>query len=245
MLYLIGVGLHDERDITLKGLETMQACERICIELYTSKWKGKEALEERLRKTITELKRGDMEEGMGKLLEDSRTRDVAVLVPGDPLVATTHVALFLEAKRLGVDVRVIHAPSVISAVASTGLSIYKFGKTCTLPRPQEGFAPLSFYDVILENLRVGAHTLCLLDVGDRPMTVKEAVELLEAAEKEKRKGMIGETRKAVAASFGETDVISYATLAELKRTAMPTPAVLIIPAELNDIEREMLENKAF
>lgn len=36
MLYVIGLGLSDERDITVKGLDAVRSCERIYLEAYTS-----------------------------------------------------------------------------------------------------------------------------------------------------------------------------------------------------------------
>lgn len=36
MLYIIGLGLSDEKDITIKGLEAIKSCERIYLEAYTS-----------------------------------------------------------------------------------------------------------------------------------------------------------------------------------------------------------------
>lgn len=36
MLYVIGLGLGDERDITLRGLEAVRRCEKVYIEAYTS-----------------------------------------------------------------------------------------------------------------------------------------------------------------------------------------------------------------
>jgi len=36
MLYLIGLGLSDETDITVKGLETVRKCSRVYLEAYTS-----------------------------------------------------------------------------------------------------------------------------------------------------------------------------------------------------------------
>jgi diphthine synthase len=36
MLYLIGLGLGDAKDITVKGLEIIKRCERIYLEAYTS-----------------------------------------------------------------------------------------------------------------------------------------------------------------------------------------------------------------
>jgi hypothetical protein len=36
MLYLIGLGLGDEKDITLRGLEAVKKCEKVYMEAYTS-----------------------------------------------------------------------------------------------------------------------------------------------------------------------------------------------------------------
>jgi len=36
MLFIIGLGLGDEKDITVKGLEAIKKCEKIYLEAYTS-----------------------------------------------------------------------------------------------------------------------------------------------------------------------------------------------------------------
>lgn len=36
MLYLVGLGLADERDITIRGLEVVKQAERVYLEAYTS-----------------------------------------------------------------------------------------------------------------------------------------------------------------------------------------------------------------
>lgn len=36
MLYIIGLGLGDERDITLRGLEAVRSCGKVYVEAYTS-----------------------------------------------------------------------------------------------------------------------------------------------------------------------------------------------------------------
>jgi len=36
MLYLIGLGLGDEKDVTLKGLEAIKSADRVFLEAYTS-----------------------------------------------------------------------------------------------------------------------------------------------------------------------------------------------------------------
>lgn len=36
MLYLVGLGLSDETDITVRGLEVVRKCKRVYLEAYTS-----------------------------------------------------------------------------------------------------------------------------------------------------------------------------------------------------------------
>ena len=36
MLYFVGLGLGDAKDITVKGLEIVKKCERVYLEAYTS-----------------------------------------------------------------------------------------------------------------------------------------------------------------------------------------------------------------
>ena len=36
VLYIVGLGLGDERDITLRGLDAVKSCSRVYLEMYTS-----------------------------------------------------------------------------------------------------------------------------------------------------------------------------------------------------------------
>ena len=36
MLYVVGLGLGDERDITVRGLEAVRKCDKVYLEAYTS-----------------------------------------------------------------------------------------------------------------------------------------------------------------------------------------------------------------
>lgn len=240
MLYLVGAGLRDEGDITVRGMEILESCDSIYLESYTSPWKGLQGLEERGIE-VEEIERSEMEEEAGELIDEAATSDVAVLVPGDPLVATTHLSVFLDAREAGVSTRVIHAPSIYSAIASTGLSIYKFGKTTTIPRPRQGYEPTSFYDTITDNLRMDAHTLCLLDVHGGPMSLRRGVEILEEIEEEEGRGIIREGKELVAASFGGDSTVVCGGPGELKETQFPKPAALVVPTDLNNMEERALE----
>ncbi len=163
-LSLISIGLADERDMSQRALEEAQGCDVLYAELYTMKLATTlAALSELTKKPVTLLPRGDLEERSGDIIEEARSRSVGVLVGGDCLSATTHISLVLDAAKRGVKTRVIHGSSIFTAVAETGLSIYKFGRTVTMPLPEKGPADTVLRGVE-ENLQTGLHTLILLDL---------------------------------------------------------------------------------
>ena len=67
------------------------------------------------------------------MLKKAVENDVAFLVVGDVFSATTHVDLALRARKADVKVHLIHNASILTAVGDTGLSLYKFGKTASIP----------------------------------------------------------------------------------------------------------------
>ncbi len=247
MLYLIGLGLYDEGDVTQKGVLAAKGCDKVYAELYTSPWKGSlEALGKNIGKKIAILQRADLEERSKKLIEEASKEDIAVFVPGDPLVATTHSSLVTEAREKGVGVKIIHSSSIFSAVAETGLQIYKFGRTATVAYPEKGFYPKTPYEVLAENLKSGAHTLLLLDVKaaeNRYMTVKEAIGVLLDLETSEGKGIFNENTKCVgAARFGGDTVIKYGAAKELMNADLgPAPHILIVPGKMHFSEEEYLQ----
>jgi diphthine methyl ester synthase len=97
-------------------------------------------------------------------LEPAKNGNVALLVVGDPLGATTHTSLLLSAREMGVEYEIIHNASIMNAISSTGLSLYNFGQTVSLVFFTDSWKPDSFYDRIAENLKLGLHTLVLLDI---------------------------------------------------------------------------------
>lgn len=53
MLYLIGLGLGDAADITVRGLQALKSCSRVYLEAYTSVLTvGKEALVSQNRRAV-------------------------------------------------------------------------------------------------------------------------------------------------------------------------------------------------
>ncbi|RLE55367.1 MAG: diphthine synthase, partial [Candidatus Methanomethylicota archaeon] len=167
MLVFIGLGLNSEKDMSLEGLEAAKNADKVYIDTYTSFMPGLSLarLEEIIGKKIIKLKRKDIESPKAnEILEAASAGDVALLVPGDPFVATTHMQLRLEAERRGIKTRVIHASSIFSAIpGETGLFSYKFGRAVTVTFPHGEHISETPYDVVKENLERGLHTLLLLD----------------------------------------------------------------------------------
>ncbi|MGB0651685.1 MAG: diphthine synthase [Thermoplasmatota archaeon] len=166
-LHLIGLGLYDVTDVTVKGLERIRSCDRVVAEFYTARLTGTthEAMEAFLQKPVELLDREGVELGGKGLVEAAATSDVALLTAGDPLAATTHTDLMVRARAAGVPVHVVHAPSIYSAAPGLlGLQHYKFGRTTTLVRPEENWVPTSPFDAVAENHAAGLHTLVLLDI---------------------------------------------------------------------------------
>ena len=151
-LYLIGIGLADEKDITVKGQEAIKSCDKIYLENYTSLLQcGKENLEKFYGKKITSATREISEQGAEKIVEEAKKSNVAFVVIGDALSATTHIELFRVAKEKEVKVKVVHNASILTAIGVTGLQLYKFGKATSLPFADKIPGLETPYNIILEN----------------------------------------------------------------------------------------------
>ena len=90
--------------------------------------------------------------------------NVAMLVVGDPVCATTHTDMMIRAKEFGVKVELIHNASAMGAAGCCGLQLYNFGQTVSIPFFDDNWRPTSFYPKIKYNRGGGMHTLCLLDI---------------------------------------------------------------------------------
>lgn len=246
MLYIIGLGLYDEKDISLKGLETLKKCKKIYAEFYTNLWHGSiENLEKLIENKIKILDRGDVEEAPDEFLNYAKKEDVALLIPGDPMAATTHIGLVLRAEKMGINVKIIHSSSIFSAIAETGIQLYKFGKTTSIVFPEKNYFPESPYDAIRDNLKMNLHTLCLLDVKydkNRYMTVNDGIEILFQIEEKRGEGVFTKDTLCIGcARLGGDKVIKFGTAEGLMKINFGAPPhVLVIPAKLHFVEEEAL-----
>ncbi len=209
-LIFIGLGLYDEKDISVKGKELVKSADYVFCEFYTSQLAGAdlETIKKELGIDIRMLSREEVESKAIPLEAASKGRTV-FLTAGDPMAATTHVDLRLRAQDRGLSTRLVHSSSIFSAAPSAlGVQHYKFGKTVTMPFPRESY-PRSPYDNITTNKRNGFHSLVLLDIdgaGNRYMTVNEGIEvLLELEENHNKKTITGDTVLAGLARVGSNN----------------------------------------
>ena len=248
-LYIIGLGLHDEKDISIKGLETVRKCDRVYIENYTSLLQcSMEDLEKLYGKEVIPADRTSSEQGAAKIIAEAKKKNVAFLVVGDPLSATTHVELLAMAKEKGVKAEVIHNASVLTAIGITGLQLYKFGRTTSIPFIKDHPHLETPYKVLQQNQYLDMHTLFLLDLKpeeNRFMTVSEALEIMQGIESRKKENVIKENMLVVGcARVGRTEALIFSgPLEKIKKADFGKPPhCLIIPANLHFVEQEMLSH---
>lgn len=231
MLSIIGLGL-DDGEITQKGLEAVKSSEKVFVEFYTNtETVDISELEEKTGRTIEKLSRKEVEQE-DKILETAEKSDTAFLVSGDPITATTHYDIKTRAEEREIDVKVIHAPSILTSVAETGLNVYKFGRVVTLPADSN---PDSIGDMIEKNLSVGLHTLVLFDIDLR---AEKALEKLGKIKSDLKDG------KAVVCERMNADdqEITYGEYEDLvEEDYGETPHCIVIPGDLSHKEEEFVE----
>ncbi len=247
-LVFVGLGLNDEKGITVKGLEETKSADAVFMETYTSRMPdfSMKRFEAQCGKKVKVITRHDLEEDNGKnILQAAKTGKAVFLVPGDPFIATTHVTLRIEAEKQGIPTRIVHGISIMSAIISlSGLHNYKFGKTVTVPF-RENFSETP-YNVITQNKALGLHTLCLLDLKaaeKQYLSINEALRLLQEVEAKKRLQVILDDTVVVgiARAGSEKALIKADFLKNLINFDFGEPPFsLIFPGELHFMEIDAL-----
>ncbi|TKX20059.1 diphthine methyl ester synthase [Elsinoe australis] len=269
MLYFIGLGLADEKDISVKGLEIVKKAERVYLEAYTAiLLVEKDALESFYGRSVIIADREMVESSSDSILADADKVDVAFLVVGDPFSATTHTDLLLRARQSTptIPVRTLPAASILTGVGCTGLSLYNFGQTVSMVFFTDNWRPMSFYDRVAENTKLGLHTLVLLDIKvkepdlaqlargrvvyEKPrfMSVAQCAQQLVETEEEKGQGVCGREFIAVGVARvgAEDQAIVAGTLGELSEVDMGRPlhSLVLVGSRTHDLEREFVREYA-
>ncbi|MEM4283978.1 MAG: diphthine synthase [Candidatus Caldarchaeum sp.] len=245
-LTFVGGGLGRFEHLTLEALETIKNVEKIYVDTYTSFWA--DDFLDKLRKTAGQVVVADrkmLEDNVHKLVSEAVENEIALLTPGDPFIATTHLSIRTIAHRKKVAVKVVHGVSAVSAaVSSSGLHVYKFGKTATIPKTTDINMLHEVFKTIETNLSNNLHTLLLLDTSDKGLTVPEAVKQLLDYSKQHGKSFINQNTLMVAlARLGFPDNVTLAAPAEklISHNFPPPPHSIIIPSSLHFTEEEILQ----
>jgi diphthine synthase len=235
MLYLIGLGLN-ERSITKEGLDTIAKCKRIYLENYTVDFPyTQHQLEEIILKKIKLADRKKVEDL--SIIDEAKKLNVALLVYGSPLTATTHITLIDECKASGIKYKILYNASIFDAVAETGLQLYKFGKVASMPAWKKSFEPTSFMKIVQQNMSQEAHSLILIDIG---LEFKDALKQLKRAAVEHK---IPLKNLVVCQAMGtKSRKILYRTIEEIRNyDGVKKPYCIILPSKMHFVEKNVVE----
>jgi len=245
MLTFVGLGLYDERSVTLRGREAIAGADEVFAEFYTSRLAGATVadLEAAHGVDIAVRDRAGVEQDPEPILEAAGAGDAAFLVAGDPMISTTHVDLRLRARERGIGTRVVHGTTAQTAASSlTGLQNYRFGKATTIPFEHshggEG-VPDSVLETVAANRERGLHTLAYLDIDtdtDREahMTGDRAAGRLVDAGEEGLAVVVGQ------AGSDDPTVVADRLPALRERSFGPPLHLLVLPGDLHPLERDAL-----
>lgn len=234
-LYLIGLGLN-ERSLTREGTEAIEKCKKIYLEDYTVDFPyTPHQLEEIINKKIKLANREKVEDL--SIVDEAKKLNVALLIYGSPLTATTHITLIDECKASGVKYKIIYNASIFDAIAETGLQIYKFGKVTSMPAWKKSFEPTSFMKVVQQNMSQEAHSLILVDIG------LEFSDALKQLKKSAEEFQIPLKKLVICQALGtKHHKIMYRELDELKNyDGVKKPYCIILPSKMHFMEKDVLE----
>jgi len=231
---LAGAGLRCEHVHDLVKKEVLEADE-VWADTYTSPFPG--GLLNCLRRVREDVKEANREVLEGDFAFEGNT---VVVVPGDPMAATAHAALLIEARKRGFETKIISNVSALQAARSkSGLSQYRFGRVVTLMYPRDGIKfTESVYLAIKDNDSMNLHTIVLLETGyDKTMTVPEAAELLCEYEELCEREVI-----AMARLCWDDELVVAARLKELREANLGGPPhLIVVPSpRLHPVEEEFV-----
>lgn len=267
-LHLIGIGVKKEH-INPEMLEAIKQSDKVFLEYYTSFYQTDfDELSKYLGKEIIICDREVIESQIEeKIITPAKDKDISLLVLGDPLIATTHTDLLLRCKELKVEAKVYHNVSIGNFITRTGLQFYKFGKITSIPFYSEKFMPRTPFLIFMDNYKMGAHSLFLLDLNpsddvaykghDKFLSASKALEfllnipklMLEQEEIEEKESQIidEETLAIVCSRLGfEGEEIVFDTIGSLikidKHREFKAPVCIIIPGDMHEMEEKYLNS---
>ena len=266
MLHLIGIGAKKEH-INFEMFEKIKKCDKVYLEYYTSFYQTPfNELEKFLNKKIEIVDREIIESKIEEtILKPALKQNIALLILGDPLIATTHTDLLLRAKKLKVKTQIYNNVSIANYITRTGLQFYKFGKITSIPFFSEKFMPRTPYLVYHDNHKMGAHSLFLLDLNpsndiankghDKYLFAHKALQFMldipklmleeEEIEEKDSQYLDEDTHAIICSRLGfDNEKIIYGKIKELikfdKKEILKEPLCVIIPGDMHEMEIEFL-----
>jgi diphthine synthase len=251
MLWFVGAGINGYRGLSLAALDILKRCDIVYVERFTSALSDSDlqSMNSLLGKEVNPIPRWFVEDGR-EILEGAKSKEVAIVTYGDPLIATTHSELRARAAKNSVRTGVLHSASgIASIIGETGLHVYKFGRMVTMmSEPQSA---ISVYNAVFDNLLAGNHTLILteyhLDEGTKvPFFLDPAsvFRMLLGVERDQRHQIFSndDTFAVVASRVGVGDqkLVSGKVRSLVQADFGPGPHSVIIPGALHFTEADAL-----
>lgn len=246
MLWFVGLGISGPDSISEKTQRIIASADVVYLEQFTSPMSKQdtEQLKQLARGEFKLAPRWLVEDGK-EILENSKSKNVVLLSLGDPYIATTHIELRTRAIVEKIQTATVHASSAVtSLIGECGLHYYKVGKTVTI---MSGIQPTTAYYAIYDNLKVGNHTVVLLEYNQNKdffLDPKEALQSLLATEKEQTRKVISESTFVVVPSrIGSNDqkIIAGTLGSILSMDFGLPPHSIVIPGTLHFTESDALK----
>ncbi|MEM4553218.1 MAG: diphthine synthase [Ignisphaera sp.] len=253
MIRFVGLGLSLEQ-LAIGAIFRLLKCRKVYIDIYTNLWfPSVEELAKILKEhgiDVVMACREDLEGyGISKIVKEASEFDVCIATAGDPMIATTHIAIAVEAAKNNIELEIFPSTSILNtAISLSCLQMYRFGKTVTVVRPKNGVVYEYPIHVIKINRSLGLHTLILLEIDiekDYFMTPKDAINILLDTQRLLGEKVLSEDDivvilKALGSPRGE---IKVRTIKEvLKEYFDKTVYTLIIPTKnLHPVEEDCLK----
>ncbi len=246
MLWFVGLGISGPDSLSPKTQDTIRNSDIVYLEQFTS------PMSEQDTEKIKHLVRGEfklaprwlVEDGK-EILENAKSKNVALLSLGDPYIATTHIELRTRAILDRIQTSTIHASSITtSLIGECGLHYYKVGKTVTI---MSSIPSTTAYYTVYENLRAGNHTIVLLEYNQNKnffLDPKDALSSLVASEKEQARKVISESTFAVVASrigLQDQKIVAGSLGSLLGMDFGAPPHSIVIPGTLHFTESDALK----
>ncbi|MDQ3835936.1 MAG: diphthine synthase [Thermoproteota archaeon] len=250
MLWFVGAGIDGFRGLSIAALDVLRKCDVVYIERFTSSvteadMQGLNTLS--LMQTQP-VQRWFVEDGRD-ILETARTKDVALVTYGDPLIATTHNELRSRAAKSSIKTAILHSASgIASTIGESGLHAYKFGRMVTMM--SELHSAVTVYYTIFQNLLVGSHTLILTeyrynDDDKEPffLSPSSVFEMLLDAERTHKHHILSEDTFAIIASrvgMQDQKIISGKISSLMRLEFGIGPHTVIVPGTIHFTEMDAL-----